>query len=231
MLDVINSELKKANVDLGEFRKVVNRLLSYQAIYRKQSNSEAEYYDLFTRLQTLIEEYLGVLGFQIVHHEQTQYVVCYPPGSDIPGVYNDDTEQSHYQRKLKRNEKIALIVARYLFEERLREGQISDEGVALVDLEKFNHTFTMVAKQALDKESERDELLKFLKGLRLIEYKDTSGPDALIGFRSTILCFSMESVVYQVREELGIEWDEDDETPQDTSGDFSLEMTDEEDDQ
>ena len=211
MLDAINHELKKANADIGEFREVVNRLLSFQAIYRKQSNKEAEFYDLFVRLQTLIEEYLGVLGFRIVHHEQTQYVVCYPPGSDIPGVYNDDDEQSHYHRRLKRNEKIALIVSRYLFEERLREGQISDDGVALVDLEKFNHTFAMVAKQPLDKESERDDLLKFLKGLRLIEYKDTSGPDALIGFRSNILCFSMESVVHQVREELGIEWNEEEE--------------------
>ena len=176
MFEVIDSELKKANSSLGEFREVVKRLLADQAIYRKQSNKEAERYDQFIRLQVLIQEYLGVLGFRVVHHEQNQYVVCYPPGSDIPGVYNDDVEQSHYQRKLRRNEKIVLIVARYLFEEKLREGQLSDDGIAFVDLEKFNHTFAMVAKQSLDKESERDDLLRFLRGLRVIEYKGASDP-------------------------------------------------------
>jgi hypothetical protein len=233
MFDVIDSELKQANLSLGEFREVVKRLLTNQAIYRKQSAKESEHYDQFLLIQELVTEYLGVLGFRVVHHEQYQYVVCYPPGSDIPGVHNDDTEQSHYKRHLRRNEKIVLIVARYLFEERLREGQLSDDGLAFVDVEKFNHTFTMVSKKPLDKESERDDLLRFLKGLRVVEYKDkeVSDPDSLIGFRSTILCFSMDSVVHQVREELGIEVDDEEEFQPDTSDDFSLELTGKENDQ
>ena len=233
MFDIIDKELKQANISLGEFREVVKQLLSNQAIYRKQSAKEAERYDQFILIQELIQEYLGVLGFRVVHHDKNQYIVCYPPGSDIPGVHNDDTEQSHYKRNLRRNEKIVLIVARYLFEERLREGQLSDDGIAFVDIEKFNHTFTMVSKKPLEKESERDDLLRFLRGLRVVEYKDKeiSDPDALIGFRSTILCFSMESVVHQVREARGIEVDEEDEFQPDTSGDFSPEMTDEEENQ
>jgi len=52
----------------------------------------------------------------------------------------------------------------------------------------------------------------------------------LIGFRSNILCFSMESVIQQVRKELGIdgEEEEEDKFQPDTSENFSLEMSDDE---
>lgn len=227
MLDFIESELKKANASLSEFREIAYRLLGNQAIYRKQSNSEAMDYDLFVRLQDLIEEYLGVLGFRVVHYEQMQYVACFPPGSDIPGVRSDDDVQAHYYRNLKRNEKIVLIVARYLFEEKLREGQLSEDGVAYVDLEKFHHTFAMVSKQPLDKESERDELLRFLKGLRVVQFNDLSVQDALVGFRNTILCYSMDSVIQKVQEEIGADEEDEDIESQPGEGLF-LEMTDEE---
>lgn len=149
-----------------------------------------------------------------------------PAGGEIPGVYNDDTEQQHYQQTLKRNEKIMLITVRYLFEELLREGKVNDEGVAFVDLEKLSHTFAMIAKQSLEKESEREDLLKLLKRLRVVEYKDISEPDAYVGIRSTILCFTLNSVLAEVNEVLGVET-EVEETYR-TLEDFSLDMTDEE---
>lgn len=227
MIDYIERGLKQANADLSDFRRIVNRLLNQQALYRRQSQAEGEDYDMYLRLEGLVQDYLGVLGFTLVHHESQRYLVCYPPGAEIPGVYNDDTEQQHYQQTLKRNEKIMLITVRYLFEVLLREGKVSEEGVAFVDLEKLSHTFAMIAKQSLDKESEREELLKFLKRLRIAEYKDSSEPDAYIGIRSTILCFTLNSVLDEVNEVLGLEAD-DDETYS-TPDDFSLDMTDEED--
>lgn len=227
MIDYIEKELKQANADLSDFRRIVNRLLNHQAIYRRQSQVEGEDYDLYLRLEAFVKDYLGVLGFTLVHHSSQRYVVCYPPGAEIPGVYNDDTEHHHYQQTLRRNEKIMLITARYLFEELLREGKVSDEGVAFIDLEKLSHTFAMIAKQPLDKESEREELLKFLKRLRIAEYKDASEPDAYIGIRSTILCYTLNSVLDEVNRLLGVTVDQ--EEGYSVPDDFSLEMTDDED--
>lgn len=226
MIDYIENELKQANADMSDFRRIVNRLLNQQALYRRQSQAEAEDYDMYIRLEGLVKDYLGVLGFTVVHHDSQRYLVCYPPGAEIPGVYNDDTEQQHYQQTLKRNEKIMLITVRYLFEELLREGKVNDEGVAFVDLEKLSHTFAMIAKQSLEKESEREDLLKLLKRLRVVEYKDISEPDAYVGIRSTILCFTLNSVLAEVNEVLGVET-EVEETYR-TLEDFSLDMTDEE---
>ena len=85
-IDHLEQEIENRNLGLDEFRAVLLRLLDKQVIYRNESQVEAELYDLFVRTQDVVEAYLGVLGITVFWNPQLNFIIAYPPGSDIPGV-------------------------------------------------------------------------------------------------------------------------------------------------
>jgi hypothetical protein len=58
--DHLAQELENRNLGMAESRAVLLRLLDKQVIYRHESQVEAELYDLFVRLQDVVETYLSI---------------------------------------------------------------------------------------------------------------------------------------------------------------------------
>ncbi|BCS97429.1 hypothetical protein DSLASN_30610 [Desulfoluna limicola] len=194
--DALESALDKHDVSSQDFQRVIHRLLGYQVIYRGESLVENELYDLYFRIHELVDEYLGEIGFTVVHHQEQKYLVCYPPGAVIPGVADDPNGSSvaKLARNLQVEEKLLLISLRLEFEQKLAEGELDDKGTASVLLEQFVHTYQSLGHREMPGNVELQKLMRFFKKLRIVEYETLGDGEGYIGIRSTILAFSLHTV-------------------------------------
>jgi hypothetical protein len=194
--DHLAQELENRNLGMAEFRAVLLRLLDKQVIYRHESQVEAELYDLFVRLQDVVETYLGILGITVFCNPQLNFVIAYPPGSDIPGGVDGDPAQTALQRRIHADEAGLMITLRLLYEEKIREGEIDEQGCVFVPLETvFTRYLSITKKEMPAAESERRSLFNTLKQLRLVKYSDLAGAEQWIGIREIIMHFTLNGVV------------------------------------
>lgn len=193
--DHLARELENRNLGMAEFRAVLLRLLDKQVIYRPESQVEAELYDLFIRLQDVVEQYLGIMGITVFCNPQLNFVIAYPPGSDIPGVAHGDASQNALQRRIHADEAGLLITLRLLYEEKIREGEIDEQGCVFVPLETvFTRYLSITKKEMPAAETERRSLFNTLKQLRLVTYTDLIGAEQWIGIREIIMHFTLNGI-------------------------------------
>lgn len=195
-IDHLEQEIENRNLGMDEFRAVLLRLLDKQVVYRNESQVEAELYDLFVRTQDVVEAYLGVLGITVFWNPQLNFIIAYPPGSDIPGVQSGHPGQAALQRRVHADEAGLLITLRLLYEEKIREGEIDEQGCVFVPLETVFTRYSSITKKEMPAaEAERRSLFQTLKQLRLVAYSDLTGPDQWIGIREIIMHFTLNGVV------------------------------------
>ncbi len=194
-INSLSQELEQRNLNMTEFRAVLLRLLDKQVIYRHESQIEAELYDLFVRMQELVEAYLGVLGITVLLNPQLNFIIAYPPGSDIPGVADGQPAQNALQRRINADEAGLLITLRLIYEEKIHEGEIDEQGCAFVALETiFTRYQSITQKEMPTSESERRSLFYTLKQLRIVTYSDLESADQWIGVREIIMHFTLNGV-------------------------------------
>jgi Domain of unknown function (DUF4194) len=197
--DHLAQELENRNLGMAEFRAVLLRLLDKQVIYRNESQVEAELYDLFVRMQVVVETYLGILGIKVFCNPELTFVIAYPPGSDIPGMGDGETGQTTLQRRIHADEAGLMITLRLLYEEKIREGEIDEKGCVFVPLETvFTRYLSITKKEMPAAEAERRSLFNTLKQLRLVEYTDLTGAEQWIGIREIIMHFTLSGIVEAV---------------------------------
>lgn len=196
IIDILTQELENRNLSPADFKAVVQRLLDRQVIYRHESNIEADLYDRFIRMEDLVNDYLSVIGITVVSTPKLNFVIAYPPGSDIPGTHTQDTGDDALQRRIKADEAGLMITLRLLYEEKIREGEISDNGCVHVPLETIFTRFASITKKEMPSaENERRSLFNTLKQLRIVEYKDLTNPDQWVGIREIVLYFTLDGVI------------------------------------
>ena len=194
--DHLEQELGNRNLGMTELRAVLLRLLDKQVIYRHESQVEAELYDLFVRLQDVVETYLGVLGITVFCNPQLNFVIAYPPGSEIPGLESVGPGEPMLQRRIHADEAGLMITLRLLYEEKLREGEMDEQGCVFVPLETvFTRYLSITKKEMPAAEAERRTLFNALKQLRLVTYADLSGGEQWIGIREIIMHFTLNGIV------------------------------------
>lgn len=174
----LNEYLKQRldDIDLSEseFQELVIRLLNYSVITRDESQTEQQLFDKLIRCQEIVEEYLSVIGVQLLIDTRFEYARIYPPSSEIPGVKEADENawSGSLRQRLSQFEVALVLVIRAQYEKALREGKIDEKGYALDSLESI----TIAAKNLLgrnlpEKFTERKKLFHRLRQLRLIEYR------------------------------------------------------------
>lgn len=194
-MEYIEHALQERDLSLGEFRDVAYRLLERQVIYRPESTAESIIYDMYLRIEDLLQDYFAVLGIHLVHNPTLNLIVAYPPGSQIPG-HKDSEEKPALQKRMRMEEAGLMLLLRLLYEEKLREGSINEFSTAFVSLEDINTRYNTLLKRSLPKsEAERLRLFGSLKKLRIIEYDDLSNYEKWLGIREVILHFTMQGVI------------------------------------
>jgi hypothetical protein len=200
-IEHLERELENRNLLSADLRAVLLRLLDKQVIYRNESKVESELYDLFIRMEDIVEQYLSILGVTVFCNAELNFVIAYPPGSDIPGIRDGGTDRRALQRRIRADEAGLMITLRLLYEEKIREGEIDEKGCVYVPLETvFTRYLSITKKEMPAAESERRSLFNTLKQLRLVDYTDLSGTDKWIGIREIIMHFTMSGIAEAVTE-------------------------------
>jgi len=207
-LENLEHALNERDVSLNDFREVAYRLLERQVIYRPESTAESVAYDMYLRIEDLLQEYFAVLSIHLIHNPGLNLIVAYPPGSQIPGHKDSDAKPA-LQKRIRADEAGMLVLLRLLYEEKLREGNIAEDGTAFVSLEDINTRYNTLLKRSLPKsDSERQRLFSTLKKLRVLQYEDLSNYEKWIGIREVILHFTMEGVIKALDEVAPVDTDD-----------------------
>jgi len=173
--EYLAERLEKQHTTEAEFQELILRLMNYSVIVRAESQTEQLLFDRLVRCRELVEEYLSVIGIQLLIESRFEYARIYPPASEIPGIREaeDNAWSGSLRQRLNQNEVALVLVVRAQYEKALREGKIDEQGYALDSIESI----TIAAKNLLgrglpDKITERKKLFLRLRQLRLIEYRN-----------------------------------------------------------
>ena len=171
MLDQLEKLLEKDGVQLKEFSELVIRLMDYGVICRDESQVEQILYDRYQRIEGLVQDYVSLMGIRIQHDKRFQFVRCYPPGAQVPGMEDDDQPFNGGLRvRLSQNEVALVLVLRSQYDKALREGQVDEQGCVLVSLESLSIALKNLLNRNLPENlTERKNLFRRLRQLRLIQ--------------------------------------------------------------
>lgn len=190
--NVVREQLAVANIKPERFREIINRLLAYGVIVRDEDKSEQLVYDDIRRVEALLEEYLEVAGFLLYHDITNQFYRLYAPGAIVDGLPEDSLDPVPCLRARVTPDFVAAALAlRFLYQNKLNNGDIQPQGDALVSFEELAATMLTQLKRPLPTNTgDKLALLAELRRHRIITYGSAfsiSDEDALLAIRATIL--------------------------------------------
>jgi len=201
VLKSIDNQLEKHGITNNEFSELLLRLMDYGVLCRDESQREQLLYDRYLRLEELVNEYLSVLCIRTQHDTRFQFVRLYPPGSEIPGMAdeNDPPFKTGLRSRLSKYEVELVLVLRSQYEKALKEGLVDENGCATVSLESLNIAMKNLLKKSLPANvTQRKDLFRSLKQLRLIQYRkeeDVESGEAWIRVRPMIVSYVTDQVL------------------------------------
>jgi len=189
----LEQQLLKHNLRLSDWRELLQRLLDYGVLCRDDSQIEAQLYDRFERIESLVDEYLALIGLRFHHDTRFQFVRLIPPGARVPGV-EDETDQPFnggYRTRLTQAEIALVLVLRAEYDKAVREGLIDEQGCTTLSLEAVALASKNLLQRNLPENLvERRQLFRRLRQLRLIHYAqeaDLEQADSWIKVRPLIV--------------------------------------------
>ncbi len=180
MLNKIEQLLDKEGIILKEFTELLIRLMDYGVICRDESQVEQILYDRYLRIEQIMQDYLSLMGIRLQHDRRFQFVRCYPPGAQIPGMEDDDQPFNGGLRvRLSQNEVALVLVLRSQYDKALREGMVDEQGCVLVSLESLSIALKNLLGRSLpDQLTERKNLFRRMRQLRLIQLSNEDALDS-----------------------------------------------------
>jgi len=204
---VIETELQAANLSMSDWQELLQRLLDYGVICRDESQVECDLYDRLLRIESLVDEYLALLGVRLHFDKRFQFVRVIPPGARVPGV-DDETDtpiSGGYRLRLGQQEIAVLLTLRTEYDKSLREGQVDENGCVMLSLEALSLALKNLLQRSLPESlNERKQLLKRLRQLRLIHFRseeELDSGEAWLRIRPMIVSFVNDDVLQSLAEE------------------------------
>ena len=177
MLNKIEQLLEKEGVQLKEFSELVIRLMDYGVICRDESQVEQVLYDRYLRIEEIVQDYISLMAIRIQHDRRFQFIRCFPPGAQVPGMEEDDQPFNNGMRvRLSQNEVALVLVLRSQYDKALREGLVDEQGCVMVSLESLSIALKNLLGRSLPEQlTERKNLFRRLRQLRLIQLANEDG--------------------------------------------------------
>lgn len=202
--------LAEKEVDPGQFQALLQRLLDYGIVCRDESLVEAELYDIFVRLEPLVDDYLALAGIRYFHDPKFEYVRLVPPGSQIPGV-DDELEDTPLNQGLRAPLPPSLVavvlVLAVEYEKALREARVDERGMANLSLEALSLSLKNLLGRSLpDAAIERKALFRQMRQLRIVRMSadaDVLQGDSWLKIRPMILTLVSPDVMAQIIQQTG----------------------------
>ena len=179
MRDALEDQLQRRNISPGDFSELMIRLLDRGVLCRDESRREAELYDRFLQTRDLVEDYLSVLQIRLLHEPRFNLLRLFPPGAEVPGLADTDSDtHTGLRQRLNQQEVALILVLRAEYDKALREGEVDEEGQVMLSLEALNLSHRNLLGRSLPETAvERQTLLRRLRQLRLV--RSTSDADPL----------------------------------------------------
>lgn len=206
--ELLQQKLADKRFSADEFSELVIRLLDYGVICRDESQIEEQLYDRYLQLQELLEDYLLPLRVRIQHDKRFHFVRVFPPGAQVPGLPDDEHQpfNSGLRATLNQQEVATVLVLRAEYDKALREGQVDEQGCVMLALEALGIALkNLLGRTFPAKKTERDQLFRRLRQLRLIQTAqgfDPMQPDAWLKIRPSITSFVNDKVLQTLGESL-----------------------------
>src|SRR5690606_7277605 len=136
LLETLEQQLVPHNLDIDDWRALLQRLLDYGVLCRDDSQVEAEFYDQFVRVQDLVDQYLSLMGVRFQHDPHFRFVRLIPPGARVPGLEDESDEPSGggFRQRLSQHEIALILVLRAEYDKALCEGLIDEQGCAALSV-------------------------------------------------------------------------------------------------
>ncbi|MEM9103050.1 MAG: DUF4194 domain-containing protein [Pseudomonadota bacterium] len=199
MNEFLLGQLKKLNIDYEAFQSLLQRLLDYGVLCRDESQTEMEFYDLYLRCKSLIDDFLLVLDIRIDHQPHFQFLRLFPPGADVPGMDDAQSPFSGFRSRLNQHEVALILVLRHQYEQLLHEGNIDELGCAALSIESLNIAMKSLLNRSMPVNvTERKALLVKMRQLRLIKLtldNDGNEDDSWLKVRPMITSMVTTSVL------------------------------------
>jgi hypothetical protein len=201
LTETIKQQLERENINIGEFKELLIRLLNYGVLCRAESQTEQQLYDRFLRIENLVCEYLNLLDISMLHDRRFEYLRLYPPGSQVPGMddAHDDSYTGSLRTRLTQQEVALVLVLRAQYDKALHEGQVDEYGFVTESLEAISIAMKNLLGRSLpEKITERKRLFQRLRQLRLIQYRqeeDIESGEAWIKIHPMIVGFVNDEVL------------------------------------
>lgn len=205
-VDDFEQDLKQARVAGDAFRTAVHRMLEYGAVVAGDSQPERRIYETITRAFSTFDNYFRLMGCRLFQDRQLEYLRLYPPGARIPGVEDDGFAAEGLRERLSRIEATTLLSLRFLYEQKMSEGQLDEDQEAAIQLDELTSVMNTTLKQGLPTGSiERQQVLRRLqrlKALRVYAESDLDSPENWLMIRPMILTLVSPDWIEKANQEL-----------------------------
>ena len=204
MLNAIEQQLEKEGVSQKELTELIIRLMDYGVLCRDDSQVEQILYDRFLRIEDLINDYFSLSGIRLEHQARFKYVRLFPPGSQIPGIQDEEGPfNTGLRTRMSQSEVALVLVLRALYDKAVREGEIDESANAMTSLEDIAIAMKNMLKRPLPELlNDRKVLFKRLRQLRLIQMNQDDSQfesnDIWLRIRPQILSFVSDDVLSQL---------------------------------
>ncbi len=171
--ELLFEQLNAENLRDSDWLELIQRLLDYGVLCRDESRVEADLYDRFVRIESLVDDYLSLMGLRLHHDSRFEYVRLIPPGARVPGL-EDETDtpfNGGFRSKLNQHEVAVILTLRTEYDKSLREGKIDEAGCVSLSIETLALALKNLLGRSLpENQLERKQLFKRLRQLRVIRY-------------------------------------------------------------
>ena len=190
--NVVREDLATANLKLARFQELVGRLLSFGVLVRDEDRTEQLLYDDARRIERLLSDYFEIAGLYLHHDTTSQFFRLYAPGAVVDGLTSPTEEPVPSLRaRLSPDFVAATLALRFIYQNKLNNGDIQPQGDALIGFEELAATMQSQLKRPLPTSvTDKNALLAELRRHRLLSYTSTftiADEDALLAIRPTIL--------------------------------------------
>jgi len=166
----LSAALSERGLDATQFSELMIRLFDKGVLCRDESGKGAELYDRYLQTADLVEEYLRVLHIRTLHEPHFRTLRLFPPGAEVPGLADDDSNTfGGLRARLNQQEVATILVLRAEYDKAVREGQLDERGEATLPIEALNLASRNLLNRSLPQaRTEREALFRRLRQLRLI---------------------------------------------------------------
>jgi len=204
---IIETELQACNLTMADWQELLQRLLDYGVICRDESQVECDLYDRLLRIESLVDDYLALIGVRLHLDKRFQFVRVIPPGARVPGIddESDTPANGGYRLRLGQQEIALLLTLRSEYDKALREGQVDENGCVILSLEALALALKNLLQRNLPENmTERKQVLKRLRQLRLIHFRsedELDSGEAWLRIRPMIVSFVSDDVLASLADE------------------------------